>query len=175
MCLYLVQPAGVAYTILPNVALMPICSCETFQWQRPALEINIMKLLLKWLVLYIHGRYSCVFLTHWGRVMHTCVSKLTVIGWDNDLSPCRRQATIWTSFGISLIGPLGTNFNKIFIEIDIFSSKKTHMKVSSAKSEPFCLDLNILTNIMFMFGWNFAEILFHRVQLKMDQPWRRQF
>ena len=34
-----------------------------------------------------------------------CVSKLTIIGSDNGLSPGRRQAIIWTSDGILLIGP----------------------------------------------------------------------
>ena len=33
-------------------------------------------------------------LTHWGRVMHTSVSKLTTIGSGNGLSPDRRQAII---------------------------------------------------------------------------------
>ena len=33
-------------------------------------------------------------LTHWGRVTHICVSKLTIIGSDNGLSPDRRQAII---------------------------------------------------------------------------------
>ena len=32
--------------------------------------------------------------THWGRVTHICVSKLTVIGSDNGLSPDQRQATM---------------------------------------------------------------------------------
>ena len=39
-------------------------------------------------------------LTHWGRVTHICVIKLTVIGSDNGLSPGRRQAIIWTNDGI---------------------------------------------------------------------------
>ena len=47
-------------------------------------------------------------LTHWGRVTHICVSKLTIIGSDNGLSPDRRQAIIWNNAGILLIGPLGT-------------------------------------------------------------------
>ena len=38
--------------------------------------------------------------THWRRVMHKCVSKLTIIGSDNGLSPGRRQAIIWTNAGI---------------------------------------------------------------------------
>ena len=58
---------------------------------------------------------SC--LTHWGRVTHICVSKLTIIASDNGLSPGRRQAIIWTNAGILLIGPLGTNFSEISIEI----------------------------------------------------------
>ena len=54
-------------------------------------------------------------LTHWGRVTHICVGKLSIIGSDNGLSPGRRQAIIWTNAGISLIGPLGTNFSEILI------------------------------------------------------------
>ena len=49
------------------------------------------------------------------------------------LSPGRRRAIIWTNAGILLIGPLGTNFSEIFIEIHIFSFKKMHLKMSSAK------------------------------------------
>ena len=56
-------------------------------------------------------------LTHWGRVMHIWVNKLTIIGSDNGLSPGLRQAIIWTNAGILLIGPLGTNFSEILIEI----------------------------------------------------------
>ena len=54
-------------------------------------------------------------LTHWGRVTHLCVNKLTIIGSDNGLSPDWRQAIIWTNAGILLIGPLGTNFSDILI------------------------------------------------------------
>ena len=48
-------------------------------------------------------------LTHWGRVMHISVSKLTIIGSDNGLTPTRHQAIIWTNVGIMLIRTLGTN------------------------------------------------------------------
>ena len=44
-------------------------------------------------------------LTHWGRVTHICVSKLTIIDSDNGLLPDRRQAIIWTNAGLLLIGP----------------------------------------------------------------------
>ena len=74
---------------------------------------------------------------------HICVSNLT-IGSDNGLSPCRRQAIIWTNVGILLIGPLGTNFSEILIEIHTYSFKKMHLKMSSGKWPPFCLGLNVL-------------------------------
>ena len=63
------------------------------------------------------------FLTHWGRVTHICVSNLTIIGSDNGLLPDRPQAIIWTNAGLLLIGPLGTNFSEILIEILTFSFK----------------------------------------------------
>ena len=83
-------------------------------------------------------------LTHWGRVTHICVSKLTIIGSDNGLSPGRRQAIIWTNAAILLIWPLGTNCNETSIKIRTFSFKKIHLKLSSGKWRPFCLGLNVL-------------------------------
>ena len=71
----------------------------------------------------------CRMFTHWGRVTHICVKKLAII-WSND--------------GILLIGPLGTNFSEIFIGIHTFSFNKIHLKMSSGKSRPFCLGLNVL-------------------------------
>ena len=87
---------------------------------------------------------SLCLLSHWGRVTHICVSKLTIIGSDNGLSPGRRQAIIWTNAEILLIGPLGINFNEILIAIEAFSFKKMHLKISAAKWRPFCLGLNVL-------------------------------
>ena len=72
-----------------------------------------------------------------------CVSKLTIIGSKNGLSPDRRQATICTNDGILLIGALGTNFSEILIEIQTFSFFKNQLKVSSEKWRPFCLGLNV--------------------------------
>ena len=75
---------------------------------------------------------------------HICVSKLSITGSDSGLLPGQRQAIIWTSAGILLIGPLGTNFSEIVVEILTFTLKKMHLKVSSAKRRPFCLSLNVL-------------------------------
>ena len=82
--------------------------------------------------------------THWGRVMHICISKLTTIGSDNGLSPGWRQAIIWTNAGILLIAPLGINFSEILININTFSFNKMHLKMSSAKWCLFHLGLNEL-------------------------------
>ena len=84
-------------------------------------------------------------LTHCGRVMHICISKLTIIGSDNGLSPGRRQAIIWSNSGILLIRSWGTTFSDILSKFRTFSSKKMHLKVSSAKWRPSCLGLNVLT------------------------------
>ena len=86
--------------------------------------------------------------THWGRVTHICIGKQTNIGSDNGLSPGRRQAIIWTNAGILLIGSLGTNFSEVLSEIYIFSRKKMHLKMLSAKRQPFCLGLNGLSGYL---------------------------
>ena len=113
----------------------PISSRETLWnlWRTPTSE--------KWVIMSTY--YG--LLTHWGRVTHICVRNLTIIGSDNGLPPSRRQAIIWTNAGLLLIGPLGTNFSEILIEIHIFSFKKMHLKMSSGNWRPFCLGLNVLT------------------------------
>ena len=90
---------------------------------------------------------------------HICVSKLTIIGPDNGLSPGRRQAIIYTNAGILLIGPSGTNFSEILIEIRTFSSKKMDLKLSSAKWQPFCLSLNELILVWTLIGF-FSKVQF---------------
>ena len=107
----------------------------------PIVDCWLAKCICKW------------WLTQWGRATHICVGKLTIIGSDNGLSPGRRQAIIWTNAGILLIGPLGTNFNEIFIEIHTFSFKKIHLKMSSGKWRPFCLGLNVLNVISAVKSW----------------------
>ena len=104
---------------------------------------------------------------HWGRVKHICVSKLTIIGSDNGLSPERRDAIIWTNVEM-LIGPLGTNFNEIFIEIDIFSFNKMRLKTSSAKWRPYYLGLNVLqlSGMLHPYTANISgRLIFHSVKV----------
>ena len=90
-----------------------------------------------------HNSSGC--LTHWGRVTHICVSKLTSIGSDNGLSPGRRQAIIWTNAGILFIRTLGTSISEILGEIHSFSFWKMHLKMASAKWRLFGLGLNELS------------------------------
>ena len=95
-----------------------------------------------WYFFYTPGYFLS---THWGRVTHLCVSKLTSIASDNGLSPGRRQTIISNNAGILLIGPLGTNFSEILIAIQTLSLKKIRLKMLSAKCRTFCLGLNVLT------------------------------
>ena len=91
-----------------------------------------------------------VLLTHWGRVTHICINKLTIIGSDNGLSPSRRQAIIWTNAGILLIRTLETNFS----DIHAFKFKKMHLKMLSAKWDPICLGLNVLKAFLAKLHWS---------------------
>ena len=87
------------------------------------LGINFGEILIK--IFIQENAFECV-----------ACSKLTIIAPDNGLSPGQRQAIIWTNARILLIGPQGTNFNNILIEIHIISFKKIHLKMSSGKRRP---------------------------------------
>ena len=56
-------------------------------------------------------------LTHWGRVTHICVGKLTIIGSDNDLSPSQAAPShylnqCWNIVNLTLGNKLQWNFNR---------------------------------------------------------------
>ena len=99
-------------------------------------------------------------ITHWGRVTHICVNKLTIIGSDNGLSPGWRQAIIWTNAEILLIGPLGTNFSEILIEI------KTFLAATKQLNEWYFLSVCPSVRLSHLFdyvpiivsSWNFQEL-----------------
>ena len=83
-------------------------------------------------------------LTHWGRVIHVCVSKSTIIGSDKGLSPGWWQAIIWTNIWILSIPTLETNSSETLGKSRTFSFRKMHLQMSSVKWQPFCLGLNVL-------------------------------
>ena len=96
-----------------------------------------------------------ISLTHWGRVTHIYVSKLTIIGSNSG----RRQAIVWTNAGMLLIGPLGTNFSEMLSEISISSLKKIRLKISSAECCLFRLGLNVLIHILNTIGIALFDII----------------
>ena len=78
----------------------------------------------------------------------------TNISSDNGLSPCRRQAIIWTSAVI--IGPMGTNFSEISIKMYTVLFTKMHLKMSFGKWQPPCLGLNMIIKeypMKYSYGW----------------------
>ena len=64
-------------------------------------------------------------------------------GSGNGLAPHRRQAITWTNADLLSIVPL-TYFTEILMEIQLFSLKKMHVKILSAKWQPFCFGFNVL-------------------------------
>ena len=68
----------------------------------------------------MYGIVRAYNLSHWGRVKHICVNKLTIIGSNNGLSLFRHQAIIWANAGILLIGPLENNFTEILIKMYLY-------------------------------------------------------
>ena len=108
----------------------------TLSSRRPTTHFELHKIKCRhWLLTTLQWSLQHTYTAKW----LICVSKITIIGWDNGLSPDRRQAMIWTSAGILLVGPLGPSFSWILIEIDIFSFKKMHLEISFGKWRPFCL------------------------------------
>ena len=86
------------------------------------------------------------FWTHWGWVMHICVSKLTITGSVNGLLPGCRQTIIWTNGGILLISPLGSNFTENVNEIHTFPFQGNAFEMAAGKWWPFCVCLNVFIN-----------------------------
>ena len=85
-------------------------------------------------------------LTHWGRIMPTCLTGLVIICSGNGLSHVWHQAIIWTNNDLLSFGPLGTKGHEIEIKIQTFSLKKMKLKILPAKWQPFCFSPNVLTH-----------------------------
>ena len=78
-------------------------------------------------------------LTHWGQLMHICISKLDIIGSDNGLFPIQCQAIIWSNIVFVLIGPLNQwNNEDIFIKENAL--EKVIYKMAAIWSQPQCVN-----------------------------------
>ena len=77
-------------------------------------------------------------LTHWGRATHICVSNITIIDSDNGLLLDRRQAIIWTTAELLIIGTLGTNLSENSIQIIFIQEKAFKSVVCKMASRPEC-------------------------------------
>ena len=107
-------------------------------------------------------------ITHWGWVTHICISKITIIGSDNGLSPGPRQAVIWTNTRILLIRTLRTYFNITC------SFKKMHLKLSSEKWQqhyfflfPFCKTARSTESCIYLTGVTTAILWRHQSNLNV--------
>ena len=95
-------------------------------------------------------------LTNWGRVMHICVSKLTIIGLDSGWStPSHYLNQCWNNINLTL----GNEFPWNFSDTNIFSFKKMHLKISSAKVATIlywlqCVKLSSLSDTYDFAQWN---------------------
>ena len=102
---------------------------------------------------------------------HICVTKLTINGPENGMSPERRQAIIQTNVGKLSIGTLGTNFSDIVREIPNFPFEKMNLKTSSSKWRPFCLGLSQCVNSLISMYINHAT---YDIVLYIDCATRRR-
>ena len=80
-----------------------------------------------------------LWLTHWGRVTHICVGKLTIIGSDNGLAPTRNQC--WDIVNWNLRNKLQWNLKRnsyIFIQENAFENVVWRM--AAILSRPQCVN-----------------------------------
>ena len=71
------------------------------------------------------------------------LNSYTSVNWfrfssGNGLLPAQCQTITWTNADVSSIGPWGTNFSEIQLKVQNFSFMKMHLKMLSAKWQPFC-------------------------------------
>ena len=116
------------------------------------LTSNAENVAIWWDHQYLACQWPChtlpinLHVTHWGRVTHICVGKLTIIGSEYGLSPSRRQAIVWTNAGLLSSGTLRIYFSEISIKTQQFSLKKMHLKMLSAKRRLCWLGPNVLSH-----------------------------
>ena len=111
------------------------------------IEVNYVKAAIYHLKLgksggkeWLHSNH----ITHWGQVTHIYVSRLTITGSDNGLSPGRRQAITWTNAVMLFNWTLRNKFKWIHNRNLYISIQENVFEMSYRKWRPFCLGLNVL-------------------------------
>ena len=99
------------------------------------------------------------------------VSKLTIIGSDNGLSPGRRQAIIWTNEYWNIVNWALRNKRQWSLNRNgyIFV-KNMHLKTSSGKWRPICLSLNVLNQSVL--HWWYIDYLFNTLTPRQNDRHR---
>ena len=105
-------------------------------------------------VLGLHLQMHCISnvilcIVRWIYWIYEEVNWLIEAEWPIYARLGRHQAIIWTNAGMLLTGPLETNISQIVFEIQTFSLKKMHLKMSPGKYRPFCLGFSVLNCIFF--------------------------
>ena len=84
--------------------------------------------------------HFCVVLTHWGRVTHICVSKLTIIGSDNGLSPDHYLKQCWNIVSWTHRNKLQWNFDwNLYIFIQEYAFESVVWKMAAILCRPKCV------------------------------------
>ena len=87
---------------------------------------------------FISQMHTCLTCSKQQRFISVLFWAVLVLSWLNSLKPGGAYICRWTGFGF------GTNFLGILIKMETFSLRKMHLKMSSAKWQPFCLGLCVL-------------------------------
>ena len=116
---------------------MRLCICGS------RVSMVLWIIMIHWVVAKVWG---LKIRTHWGPVMHICLTNLYHHWFRQWLVVCLVPSQYLNQCCIMSTGPLGTNLSQIVFEIQIFSFKKMHLKMLSGKYQPICLSLNVLTH-----------------------------
>ena len=132
------EAANIQFKLTNSVQINSLLCCINQSYTTyKTLEVRVFK----YLETHLHAVSR---VTHWGRVTHICVRKLTIVGSDNGLSPGRRQAVILTNAGVLLIGLL----RKVLLVYLLSKLIYFHWRKWIGKClRPFCLGTNLLTTI----------------------------
>ena len=116
-------------------ALLALCAVTSeFPSQRPVTRSLIFSFICAWINGWVNNHEACDLRCHRaqynGIAMYASINQ-AIIRSDNDMSPVRRQVSIWTTDDLLTIDPLGTNSIYFFYRDTQNWHTKKDMKVST--------------------------------------------